>query len=333
MPTTLDDPDQNVRRIELKRRAGQALTNREYDRLAARTAAENQVKKEGGVVRQTLPREPDAGEAYRLSYEGTRRLFDGGQPAVSGTAAAPSPNPITPVTTGLTRRAPGIDVNSYSGSRYNGTATPIAGYQPQPSADAGADRILRARFGPPPNERGQIDIAGRSPVRAAPAAPGGAAQQPTNAGSGYTALPAVRFSGGGGSMAPQTSLAGSDPSFAPSPYAPPIPRITAPQSGVLQPTPDATAPAPASPTMISAPPPQSEANNPLSGDGNGQPEGATSAINPAQAAGLSMRGRGVPRGADEVGTGSLLKRRFSSPQASNAYSGYVKRLFQDPQIA
>src|SRR5687768_7844380 len=47
----------------------------------------------------------------------------------------------------------GIDVKSYTGSMWNGTATAIPGYSPQPSAEAGADRALTAQFGPSPAER------------------------------------------------------------------------------------------------------------------------------------------------------------------------------------
>jgi len=91
----------------------------------------------------------------------------GGAGAPVGTAAQPSPNPTAPVrTTPLTPAGPGpapgrggIDVRSYTGSMYSrGGAMPNPGYQPQPSAEAAADRALKARFGPPPNERGQIDL-------------------------------------------------------------------------------------------------------------------------------------------------------------------------------
>lgn len=65
----------------------------------------------------------------------------------------------------------GIDVNSYAGSMWNGTAVAKPGYVPQPSAEAGADRYLTAKFGPSPAARGQIDIAGANGVQsvAAPA--------------------------------------------------------------------------------------------------------------------------------------------------------------------
>lgn len=99
----------------------------------------------------------------------------GGAGAPVGTAAQPSPNPTAPVrTTPLTPTGPGtapgrggIDVRSYTGSmwqQYNpanaGAMAPraIPGYQTKPSAEAAADRALKARFGPPPNERGQIDL-------------------------------------------------------------------------------------------------------------------------------------------------------------------------------
>lgn len=104
-----------------------------------------------------------------------------GANAPVGTAAQPSPNPTQPVRAGLRMPTPGpstapgrggIDVRSYTGSMYRPGATPTPGYQPQPSAESAADRALRARFGPPPNERGQIDIAaGTSPVRSVPVTP------------------------------------------------------------------------------------------------------------------------------------------------------------------
>lgn len=89
---------------------------------------------------------------------------------------------------------------------------------------------------------------------------------------------------------------------------------------------------PTTPTTAAAP--QTESNNPLSGDTNKAPEEETTSINPAQAAGFSARGATTPAGSDAVGGTGLFQRRFSSPQAAGIYDQYVRRLFgNEPGIA
>lgn len=87
--------------------------------------------------------------------------------AAPGSYTEARPAGSTPVRSAGPGTAPGhggIDVRSYTGSLYSpGGPVPNPGYQPQPSAEASADRVLRARFGPPPNERGQIDVS-RAPT-------------------------------------------------------------------------------------------------------------------------------------------------------------------------
>jgi hypothetical protein len=271
------------------------------------------------------------------------------QRGIVGTAAAPSPNPITPVKprppgmtntpgsvpsgaqasvdaaraklaqvgsnySGSVYGAPGsytearpvrpafpgpgsapgrggVDVRSYTGSLYNGTATPDPNYRPQPSAEDTADRVLRARFGPPPNERGQIDIADASGVRSVSPYPEmnvPAADSP--------ALPSFQPSG---PLAPQ--MTGLRPAF--------------------QPT---------------TPPQQTEAANPLSGTSTTQPEAGANPYDDSRNAGFNQRGTGTPRGQDAMVPtvpGKLLAPKFASGAAQNAYSAYVRKLFGDPQIA
>ena len=221
-------------------------------------------------------------------------------PGIVGTAATPSPNPITPPSiTGLrpAYRPPGrggIDVKSYAGSRYApGGGTPIAGYTPQPTADEAADKILRQRFGAPPDERGTVDIARGGPT----AAP----QQP-----------AYDASEEAGELDPLSDEAGEPP-------------VAGAASIALAP--------PATPSTPKQPQPQqqTEAANPLTGDRTGQPDGTSVPLPTGAAAGFSSRGAGVPKGQDATtlaGTG-LYARRFSNPLAANAYSQFTRRLFGD----
>ncbi len=127
----------------------------------------------------------------------------------------------------------------------------------------------------------------------------------------------------------------ADDTTAPAPTqqigAPPIPAgnsaITAP------PNPQALQQSalPATPTTSNAP--QTESNNPLSGDGNKQPAGTSAPIDPARALGFSHRGAGVPQGQDampeagHVGGSGLYARKFASPASADIYSGFVRRLF------
>ena len=64
----------------------------------------------------------------------------------------------------------GIDVRSYSGSLYQGNMAPVAAV---PGAmEATADAALRSRFGPPPNERGAVDVADQGGLRSLPTGQG-----------------------------------------------------------------------------------------------------------------------------------------------------------------
>jgi hypothetical protein len=118
--------------------------------------------------------------------------------------------------------------------------------------------------------------------------------------------------------------------------APPNERPKAPAA----PEPDLGAPPvtpttalPATPTTSAAP--QTESNNPLTGDTNRAPGGTTTSVDPARAAGFSQRGAAVPAGSDQVtgGTG-IFARKFSTPGAAGIYDKFVKRLFgNEPEIA
>lgn len=192
---TLDAPDLAVRRIMLKRENGQRLSPAELDRLATRMSVEGEITRRGGTVKNAITprrltpfqigqqdREADAG--YAAGFEGrtpgtqanpaARALTGGSAPATAGAnAGADSANedesaPVAPVRRAApiassTGRPKGVDVNSYSGSMFSEpgsytAAKPVSATAPQETAEQAADKALRRRFGPPPNERGQLDI-------------------------------------------------------------------------------------------------------------------------------------------------------------------------------
>ncbi len=134
-------------------------------------------------------------------------------------------------------------------------------------------------------------------------------------------------------------------SFGPSPYKAPVPRNNA----GLPVSPPAIPPAlpqvmpPALPAPLSSALPvpgspvpsattsnaqQTESANPLSGDGNAEPEDTSDAIKPGSALGVNQRGNSVPRGQDLMagGTGPY-RRKLSSPGAASVYDGVVRKLF------
>lgn len=141
---TMDGPDLQTRAAALKLQAGIAPTPKEMMRLAGRQALEA-----GTGNGSYAPSDP---RSYMV------------------------PNPT--LGAGPTGA---IDVNAYQGSRYNpanmmrpgATAAPAAdGFNaPAMMRERTADTLLRSRFGAPPNERGQIDIAGADGTRSVPARP------------------------------------------------------------------------------------------------------------------------------------------------------------------
>ncbi len=286
--------------------------------------------------------EDDAPQAQRLAQRAQTRqqavartpltmrrpTAPGSMPAsggVVGSAAAPSPSAINPVRPAsplvqpnTVRRAPptptpgpgvapghgGIDVNSYVGSAY-GAGKPAERMDrlAPPTSEEAADRILRARFGAPPNERGQIDTADKNGSRSIdiPADAGAPTSEPGTPTAAPT--PAAQLSAftSPGSMAPTTGLK----------PAPPAPQ-------------------------------QTERANPLSGANSPQPEDTDEQINNAHGTGFIQRGRGsVPAGSDAlpaasghtVGGTGVYARRFSSPQSAQVYGNFVRRIFGDQQIA
>ncbi len=132
--------DLDTRKAVIAAQQGQALTPYQLTRLANRQAIDEENAQGASPI-------------YGGADQGNAR-------AMQNAAAAGAVGPR------------GIDVNSYSGSIYGppGSAQPIPGYQPKPSADQAADALLRSRYGAPPNERGQIDIAGANGTRAVPSA-------------------------------------------------------------------------------------------------------------------------------------------------------------------
>jgi hypothetical protein len=82
-------------------------------------------------------------------------------------------------------------------------------------------------------------------------------------------------------------------------------------------------------------PPQTEANNPLTGStptASTPLPGASETINPGTALGFNQRGSTVPSGQDampttHVGGTGLYARKFNNPKSADVYNGYVRRLF------
>lgn len=321
--TILDAPDQRVRGLFLKSRSNSPLSNHEWNRLGARMSAEESTGADGGVVNQPLPREADASAAYDQGRATARGLF--------APKTAPAPQALA---TGLTRTplvmAPGhggIDVNSYTGSMYAAptinsggvtrvnpmAAQPREGYVRQRSSEQLADDALRARFGSPPNERGQIDVSRVPSNRGLQNQLGDANGNPRPTGS---------------MESPQAGngIVGTAANPSPNPVTglrrvqqpPGIRTLSQPATPVASPTTTAQ--------------PQTESKNPLTGDGNAQPAGTTSAVTPAaQTLGFTQRGSRTPSGQDAEGTATggtgLYQRTFKSPQAAGIYDSYVRRLF------
>jgi hypothetical protein len=122
----------------------------------------------------------------------------------------------------------------------------------------------------------------------------------------------------------------------PSPAAiqsPLTPALPANQPAALQPAlPTPGAPA-QSPTTTAQP--QTESNNPLTGDTNDEPGGSTEDIDPGSALGLNRRGTSVPKGSDavdeNVGGSGLYARKFGNPKSAGIYSAYVRKIFGNAQ--
>lgn len=81
--------------------------------------------------------------------------------------------------------------------------------------------------------------------------------------------------------------------------------------------------------------PQTESNNPLTGDGNQESGGTTDELDPGSALGLNRRGTSVPKGSDavdeNVGGSGLYARKFGNPKSAGIYSAYVRKIFGNTQ--
>ncbi len=155
----MDAPDLGTRMAALRAQQGQALAPEDVQRLA---------------VRQGLEQANGAAA----------------QPALTGGALAMA---LRPSTGGYT--APGhggIDVNSYTGSMYNGTAQPRAGYQPAPTFEAAADKILSARNVTPSTGSGPAGPVGTASAQ--PALTGGALAMALQPGGAPGAMPSPQAS-------------------------------------------------------------------------------------------------------------------------------------------
>lgn len=108
------------------------------------------------------------------------------------------------------------------------------------------------------------------------------------------------------------------------------PALPANQPAALQPALDTPGTPVTSPTTVGAP--QTESNNPLTGDGNEEAGGTTDAVDPGSALGLNRRGTNVPKGTDalpdaNVGGSGLYARKFGNAKSAGIYSAYVRKLF------
>lgn len=132
--------------------------------------------------------------------------------------------------------------------------------------------------------------------------------------------------------------------FAPSPYnpSPDRPNLggTMTRNGITKAVPPGAAASLATPaapvaaaTTVAAP--QTESNNPLTGDTNQDAEDTTQAVDPGQALGLNQRGSSTARGADAIpgsgkggvgGTG-IFARQFANPKSAGLYDSYVRKIF------
>lgn len=168
--TGLRGPDLQTRAATMKLQAGIAPSPKEMMRIANRVAIE-----EGNSAPNNAP---------------------GNDPASLMRAQLP---------------AGGIDVNSYRGSMWRGSGSQPSTLNSQPQAlmrEQTADGALRSRFGPPPNERGQIDIAGTNGTRSVinpaimemQAAPAPGEGGPTAAAVMNDPLAAPKLGEGGGSQ-------------------------------------------------------------------------------------------------------------------------------------
>lgn len=117
--------------------------------------------------------------------------------------------------------------------------------------------------------------------------------------------------------------------------APLAPALSANQPAAIQPALDTPGTPVASPTTTAAP--QTESNNPLTGDGNEESEGTTDALDAGSALGLNRRGTQVPKGTDaapgqNVGGSGLYARQFPNPKSAGIYDSYVRKIFGGGQV-
>lgn len=216
-------------------------------------------------------------QEMQTSFANRRAAFTPGTTgSVAGTAANPSPNPITPL------RRPDPMRPNQGGTITKGGKTITYGKTP-------ARMVQPANR---PNLGGRMQRTGGVPVTYG--------QTPTRDPNGPTS---------GGVMIRN----GVRTEVAPSPGRTPLRQ--SPVQQLATPNVDV-----ASPTTNAAP--QTEARNPLTGDGNQQPEGTTQ---PAGVQlGFSRAGRSIPRGQDAA---PAFASRFSTPQVASIYADYVSRLF------
>ncbi len=237
-------------------------------------------------------------------------------------------------TTGLTRPNQGGSI-----TRSDGRETIV-----QP----GTPSTGLSRTTPRPNQGGTITRAGVTTSYA----PSPAAQK-TSANSGGTITrngqtrsyaPSPGFDPKGGSaggtidrtnpptvqLSPDVSM--TAPSRTVIPPSPPAirsqmtPAIQLGQPAPLQPALDTPGTPVTSATTAAAP--QTEGDNPLTGDGNAEAGGTTDAVNPAKAMGFIAKGAAPQQGQDQnMGGSGPYARKFGNPGSAKIYDSYVKRIF------
>lgn len=161
----LDAPDTAVRRILMKREAGQPLNSSEQRRLAERMNAEQETQRAGGTVKQSIvprrlspfeegERQRQADDDFSAGYEGRQK--PGTQaPAPGMPPTAPTGMPASEATTAMRSQGP-VNVGAYKGSMWApqgsyAAARPIT--DSMAVREQASDSVLRKRFGAPPNDQ------------------------------------------------------------------------------------------------------------------------------------------------------------------------------------
>lgn len=289
-----------------------ATAYNKYVRGGRLTAQEERLFQEGKFQEEQAAQRGEAYDNPMISGPTVGDLYKAGAATVNPRTLAAVNQAATPTTPGAApsplRRAwtppghGGIDVNSYSGSRYAGNATPISGYQPAETSEQAAENVMT----------GRAQIArggGAAPVNVTPRGNVlGAGESATIGSKSFT-----------GTTAP---AAGTPAPVAPVPTSPAAttaaPQIPAPTAHVAPPPPAASA--------VAAPaitPPAAESSNPLTQKAV-TAQGATTDISAAP-----------PTATAPTFTGGFgpHQRSFKTKSIADIYNQHVNSLFGDATAA